>query len=283
MRGSHAADYYDKHGVAVCAIGLSVTDQQAMMNWATDLAYPAFDSDAEAGEMLLPAVLGPSDVLYYFIEALADGRRFYDIDFIPTNEPAPAALFHSIDHLGQVVRPEYYLPTLTFYRSLLGLDLDEPRELLDPHGVIESRTARSNDNSIRIDVSTTRAWSASPRRFIDSFGGAGIQQIALRSDALLAALVHVDRQRLLPMPANYYRDLQTRVPLDAELLSSLQLCNVMYHEDETGAFYQAYLRHLNGLFFELVQRERGYGGYGERDSRVRLAAEEEEWSRRVSK
>ena len=50
--------------------------------------------------------------------------------------------------------------------------------------------------------------------------------------------------------------------------------NVMYDEDEEGAFYQLYLPSFeNGFFFEFVQREAGYCGLGAANAPYRLAAQ----------
>ncbi|HEY0939855.1 MAG TPA: TIM barrel protein [Steroidobacter sp.] len=278
MRGSHAADYYDKHGTAVCAVGVRVSSVEPVVAWAESLRYERFESDAEVGELRLPAILGPGDVLYYLLEEDPRGRTYRDVDFVPTGA-SPGVQVASVDHLGQVARSEYFHSTLLFYRTMLGLDAAAPVDLWDPHGVVHSRRLRNASGEIRISLTTTRAWAAAPGRFIDAFGGAGIQEIAIASANLLDVARRLPREAILPIPANYYRDLSARKPLDVQLLADLEQFNVLYHEEQTGAYLQLYLRPVSGLFFAIVQRLGDYDGCGEEDARVRLAAQEEDWRR----
>ena len=50
--------------------------------------------------------------------------------------------------------------------------------------------------------------------------------------------------------------------------------NILYDEDENGSFFQLYSRPWGDeLFFEIVQRDDGYEGYGAANAPFRVAAQ----------
>jgi 4-hydroxyphenylpyruvate dioxygenase len=78
---------------------------------------------------------------------------------------------------------------------------------------------------------------------------------------------------VLPVPANYYDDLDARLALPAEQLAAMRELNLLYDRNSDGEFWHFYTAVLGGrVFFEVVQRVGGYDGYGELNSPVRMAA-----------
>ena len=76
------------------------------------------------------------------------------------------------------------------------------------------------------------------------------------------------------MSANYYDDLGARFGLEESFLSRLKDLNILYDEDENGNFFQLYSRPWGDeLFFEIVQRDDGYEGYGATNAPFRIAAQ----------
>ena len=78
---------------------------------------------------------------------------------------------------------------------------------------------------------------------------------------------------MLPIPENYYDDLEARSDLTAEEIDAMKALNILYDSDAGGPFRQAYTQTLDGgLFFEIVQRD-GYAGYGAANAGIRLTAQ----------
>ncbi|MFD0521296.1 TIM barrel protein [Paractinoplanes durhamensis] len=68
---------------------------------------------------------------------------------------------------------------------------------------------------------------------------------------------------LLPIPDNYYADLDARLALPTDLLTELQEHSILYDRDERGAYLHFYTEMLGSrVFFAVVQRIDGYDGYG---------------------
>ena len=112
-------------------------------------------------------------------------------------------------------------------------------------------------------------------RFLDEFFGAGVQHIAFATDDIFAVAetMRAAGLELLPIPENYYDDLEARLALDPALVDRLQANGILYDEDESGRYFQIYTRAFRErFFFEVVERD-GYGGYGAANAPIRLAAQ----------
>jgi 4-hydroxyphenylpyruvate dioxygenase len=124
-----------------------------------------------------------------------------------------------------------------------------------------------------LNASQSRQTMAS--RFLDDFFGSGVQQIALACDDIFATAERLcfNGIALLPIPENYYDDLEARLDLDAPLLDRLRAGNILYDRDGAAEFFHVYTQTLpGGFFFEIVQR-RGYRGYGAVNAPIRLVAQ----------
>jgi 4-hydroxyphenylpyruvate dioxygenase len=79
---------------------------------------------------------------------------------------------------------------------------------------------------------------------------------------------------MLPIPENYYDDLEARTDLTAERLDVLRAGNILYDRDEGGEFLQAYTKSFEDrFFFEILERRDGYRGFGAVNASIRLAAQ----------
>jgi 4-hydroxyphenylpyruvate dioxygenase len=77
----------------------------------------------------------------------------------------------------------------------------------------------------------------------------------------------------LPIPRNYYEDLEARFELSPRMLSDLAELNILYDRDADGEYLQFYSRAFaKRFFFEIVER-RGYRAYGAGNAPIRLAAQ----------
>jgi 4-hydroxyphenylpyruvate dioxygenase len=112
-------------------------------------------------------------------------------------------------------------------------------------------------------------------RFVTDFFGSGVQHIALTTADIRSTVKRMvaNGVTMLPIPENYYDDLEARTDLSPDEIATLKALNILYDRDAGGAFYQAYTSTLEGgFFFEIVQRE-AYAGYGAANASIRLAAQ----------
>ena len=77
---------------------------------------------------------------------------------------------------------------------------------------------------------------------------------------------------LMPVPDNYYVDLDARFALPAPFLESLRDHHLLYDRIGDGELLHAYTGVLpTGFYVELLERRGGYDGYGSANTHVRLA------------
>jgi 4-hydroxyphenylpyruvate dioxygenase len=101
------------------------------------------------------------------------------------------------------------------------------------------------------------------------------QHVALGSRDIVATARRLSAapNLLLPIPDNYYDDLEARHDLGAERHRTLRELGLLYDRDEHGEFLHLYTRTTGRVFFEIVQRIGGYRGYGAVNAPIRLAAQ----------
>jgi 4-hydroxyphenylpyruvate dioxygenase len=164
------------------------------------------------------------------------------------------------------------LPTSLFFKLVLDLDIAQPLDLIDPYGIVVSRTATNQSKSIRLPFNMSKSWGASTERFREAQKGSGVQHIAISCDDIFAYIARIDRDIILPIPKNYYVDLQSKFDLDNDFIARMESNNILYDRSETGEFFHFYTAAINGVFFEVVQRNQ-YANYGEVNAQVRMSAQ----------
>jgi 4-hydroxyphenylpyruvate dioxygenase len=79
---------------------------------------------------------------------------------------------------------------------------------------------------------------------------------------------------MLPIPENYYDDLEAKTDLSADAIDRLKAHNVLYDRDGEAEYFQLYTQTIaNRFFFEIVERRNGYRGFGAPNAQIRLAAQ----------
>jgi 4-hydroxyphenylpyruvate dioxygenase len=259
------------HGPSLCALALRVDSINKALERAAALECQSYVGRIGPGEATIPAASGVEGSLIYFVGR--DGSPWRD-DFEPAEEP-PAGPLQTVDHFSNIVRRSEFLTWSLFYRTVLGLKPEPQVEIADPHGAFLSRSLRSGDGALRIALNVGEGGATGVSRFLDAFGGAGFQQIALATADLFGA-VEAARARgvsFLPIPDNYYDDLATRFDLAPDLLARMRSLGVLYDRVKDGEFLHIYTRTFHDrFFFEIVQR-RNYDLFGAANTPVRLAAQ----------
>jgi 4-hydroxyphenylpyruvate dioxygenase len=234
----------------VTAVAVKSRDPDAGVARAEALLAPVLERRA--------AVAAPDGTAVVFC-----GADWID-DFLATGEPDgdPVGI-EWIDHITLAQPFEAFHEAGLFYRSVLGLEPSESRELATPDGLVRSRAF---SGGVRV-VLTVPALAGSSH--------AELQHVAFASsDALATARAMRERGvPLLAVPGNYYDDLAARLELAPDLLDELRELDVLYDRSAEGELLHFYTAPSGGrVFFEVLERRHGYGGYGAANSPVRMAA-----------
>ena len=260
------------HGPSVCALALRVDSIDKALERASALECQSYVGKIGPGEATVPAVPGVEGSLIYFIGA--DDRRWRDDFASGPNETGGGGL-QKVDHLSNVVRRGEFLSWSLFYRTVLGLSPQPQVEIADPHGAFFSRSLRNPNGELRIALNVGEGGATGVSRFLEAFGGAGFQQIALSTDDIFAAVEAAKARGVafLPIPDNYYDDLATRFDIAPDLLARMRALGVLYDRVKDGEFFHIYTTTFQDrFFFEIVERH-NYDLFGAANTPVRLAAQ----------
>jgi 4-hydroxyphenylpyruvate dioxygenase len=274
---SFARAYAELHGASVCAVGIKVDDVDAAMQRAQALKIRGFSQPIAPGELRIPAARGVGESLVYFIRK-GEEQHVWKNDFISITEPAEHPRIVGllrIDHLTQTMQYEAMLSWLLYYLSLFAVAKTEQVEIDDPFGLVYSQAVESSDRALRIVLNSSSTDQTLSSRFLHGFMGAGVQHIALQTDDIFATASALRERgaQVLPIPANYYEDLQARFDLEGDLTARLAENNILYAREPEGEYFQLFLRAFQKrFFFEIVQR-RNYQAYGASNASVRIAAQ----------
>ena len=219
---------------------------------------------AVAGEADLAAVAAPDGTSVFFCgDGLA--RR------LPGHRRAErrrAVPIDRIDHITLAQPFEAFDEAGLFYRSVLDLQPSESQELAAPDGLVRSRAVASRDGRVRVVLNVpalagTRAGRAAARR---------VRLRATRSPP---------RARCASAASRCWPSRTTTTTTWRRGWSSTRRCwtscassacsTTAAREGELLHFYTALIG--GRVFFEVLERRGGYGGYGARNSPVRMAAQ----------
>jgi 4-hydroxyphenylpyruvate dioxygenase len=240
---------------ALVAIGLDSADPGGAVKHAESLLSPVLPRERAPEEARLDAVAAPDGTEIFF----CDGSWLSDFE--------PDRQVHGeitgIDHVALTQPWHYFDEGELFYRSVLGLRPQGSLELPDPYGLLRSKAMASPDGGVRMVLNIAQVGAGDIPR----------QHVALACDDLVAVARRLRAEHpglLLPIPANYYDDLEARHEVDPEL----RHLGVLYDKDERGGeFLHLYTVTVGRVFFEIVQRIGGYEGYGAANAPIRLAVQ----------
>ncbi len=263
------------HGTSVCALALKVDDAAKAHERAKLLFDRPFNQAALPGELEIPAVRGLGGSLIYLVDAKSDLGRWWQIDFAATGDADGEATLTAIDHVSQSMHYEEMLMWLLFYCSLLDVTKTPAQDVIDPGGIVRSQVVQNADGTLRLILNASQSSRTLSSRFLNEAFGSGVQHIALATRDIMATVARLRAEGIepVPIPENYYDDLEAKTDLSPERIAELKAANVLYDRDGDGEYLQAYTPTFDErFFFEIVER-RGYRGLGAANAQIRLAAQ----------
>ncbi len=271
---------YVVHGTNVCALGLRVSDPSQALARAEGLLAMPFRQPVGPGERELPAIRGVGGSLVYLVAEQDALTAQWEADFElePGWDTQTGAGLEAVDHVAQTVRYEDILSWTLFYRSIFALAPLPPAEVPDPGGLVRSQVLESEDKALRLVINGSQSPRTLSARFVARFVGPGVQHVAFRTQDIFATAgaLRASGVPLLPIPQNYYDDLDAKFDIDPGHLTAMRLAGILYDRDETGEYFQIYLGALEGGFFIEIVERRGYEGLGASNAPIRLATQSRE-------
>jgi 4-hydroxyphenylpyruvate dioxygenase len=249
---------------AVAALGFDVDDPRVAAARASRLLAPEVDRARSAGDELLLGFRAPDSSEAFFGRTGDGGVPGWVAEFGDGTPHAGDALVTRVDHVNLAQSWQYFDAAVLFCTSVLALRPQPSLDVAAPTGLVRSQVMSTADGAVRLVLNLAPEGSAHVAQHV-AFAS---------SDAVAAARRARDRGlRFLEVGDNYYDDLDSRFELEPHFLELLRELRLMYDRDERGEFLHFYTQSLGSVFFEIVERRGGYGGFGASNAPVRLAAQ----------
>ncbi|MDE1938632.1 MAG: sugar phosphate isomerase/epimerase and 4-hydroxyphenylpyruvate domain-containing protein [Alphaproteobacteria bacterium] len=274
---SFAQSYYFAHGVSLCALGLRTDDAERAVGRALAYGCSRYVGRVGPDEVSIPAIRALDGSLIYFVAEEVEAAGLYETEFTIEKQVARNSAkgrLRNVDHIALALPSGELDSWVLFYRSVLGFDAEETWVLPDPFGIVRSRAMTSVGHSVRIPLNTSQGARTITAHSVDTHSGAGVHHVAFACADLIETVATLRQAgaQLLPIPGNYYDDLEFRFDLEKGFVNSLREANILYDRIGSGEFLHVYSEPFqDSFFFEFVQRIGDYDQYGATNASIRMA------------
>ena len=270
--------HHAKHGDGVRDIALTVPDatqayREAVSRGARSVMEPKTDED-EFGRVEQSAIATYGDTIHTFVNR-ADYAGPFLPGFVSVSENGHAAQgvgLLNIDHVvGNVElgRMNYWVE---FYERVFGMTNiihfgDE--QIQSEYSALMSKVMSDGEGKIKFPINEPAEGKRKSQieEYVEFYGGAGAQHIALASSDIVAT-VDAMKERgflFLDTPDTYYEDVAERVGEIGEDYTDLHRLKILADRDEDGYLLQIFTKTTQDrptVFFEVIERH-GATTFGE--------------------
>ncbi|KAJ3364504.1 hypothetical protein GGF32_001604 [Allomyces javanicus] len=295
-------DHLAQHGDGVKDIAFEVDDvrgifKAAVARGARVIREPWEEKD-ESGVVVMATIGTYGDTEHTFVE-----RKNYKGQFLPgfaaypTKDPLvdllPKTQLTHIDHivgnqpdLQMTAAADYYRDVLQFHRFWSVDDSQIHTEYSSLRSIVMA------DYSEKVKMPINEPAKGRKRsqiqEYVDYYGGAGAQHIALRTNNIIESVqaLRARGYEFLTIPAVYYDNLKlrlassrTKITEDLEVIKKL---HILVDYDENGYLLQIFGKPVEDrptLFYEIIQRK-NHEGFGAGNFKALFESLENEQARR---
>jgi 4-hydroxyphenylpyruvate dioxygenase len=281
-------EHLEQHGDAVKDVAFEVDDvdavyQQAVKQDAVSILPPRTTSD-ENGSVRSASISTYGDTTHTLIS-----RSSYHGAFLPGFRAVPAQKadllqkllptvpLEAIDHCvgnqnwgAMEAACEYYERCLSFHRFW---SVDDS-QICTEYSALNSIVMASPNNVIKMPMNEPAPGKKKSQieEYVDFYGGAGVQHIALRTNDIIAAVSNLRARgvEFISVPDTYYSTMRARLKSDKrnwqlqEDFDTVQKLNILIDFDEGGYLLQLFTKPLMDrptVFIEIIQRN-DFDGFG---------------------
>ncbi len=289
------ARHHALHGDGVRTIALSVPDADhahaaAVERGARSVAEP-HDLTDDHGSIRIASIAAYGDTLHTFID-----RSAYEGPFLPGFERTPAAeagpaddMLVGIDHIVGNVGLGHMQEWVSFYERVFGMVemihfSDEA--ISTEYSALMSKVVASGNGRIKFPINEPAEGLRKSQidEYLDFYGGAGAQHIAVATRDIVATVAELRRRGVgfLAIPDTYYEELPSRVPEVSDQLGDLRSQGILVDHDDEGYLLQIFTKPVGDrptVFLEIIERH-GATGFGAGNFKALFEAIEREQDKR---
>jgi 4-hydroxyphenylpyruvate dioxygenase len=282
--------HHARHGDGVKDIALAVPDateayRQAVQRGARGVREPTKLED-DHGEVELAAIATYGDTIHTFVD-----RSEYEGAFLPgfvsasANGRTRGVGLTNIDHIVGNVELGRMDQWVEFYERVFGMTNilhfgDE--QIHTEYSALMSKVMSDGEGKIKFPINEPAEGKRKSQieEYIEFYGGAGAQHIALASENIIQTVVDLKSRGLLFLetPDTYYEDAPERVGEIDEDFADLRAHKILVDRDEDGYLLQIFTKTAQDrptLFFEVIERH-GARGFGDGNFKALFEAIERE-------
>ena len=257
--GQDMNEHIALHGDGVKDVAFTVADCKAIFDSAVKRGAAVVQEPTEAkdehGSVVIATVKTYGDTLHSFVErkayagAFLPGYRAVDPASDPLARITPAIGLDYIDHVvgnmpdkGMIPQVEWYERVLQFHRFW---SVDD-KQIHTAYSSLRSVVMASYDEKVKMPINEPAKGlrKSQIQEYVEYYGGAGVQHIALNTRNILHAISQLKARGadFLTVPAAYYDGLRARLAHSEvkvkEDLSALQALNILVDFDDKGYLLQ---------------------------------------------
>jgi 4-hydroxyphenylpyruvate dioxygenase len=282
------------HGDGVTDIALQVDDVRTAYNRAVErgavgVKGPTLLED-EFGTYEYATIRAYGDTTHTFVNrdrykgAFAPGFTRIDPSRYSPATYHPAGLL-AIDHIVGNVEEGKMDEWVEFYRKVLGFEQlvsFDDKDISTEYSALMSKVMQGGKGRIKFPINEPAKGRRRSQieEYIDFYGGAGVQHIALATNDIVSSVraLRANDVSFLRVPKTYYDTLPDRVGKIDEDLDELAELGILVDRDDEGYMLQIFTKPVQDrptLFFEIIQRE-GSKSFGKGNFKALFEAIERE-------
>ncbi len=289
------ADHVYRHGDGIQDIALWVDDaQQSFEETVRRGAQPVQEPNVrrdDDGEVLVASIATYGNTIHTFVE-----KRDYQGFFLPGFQPWKNEYLQNrsvglkyIDHLVGNVALGDMNKYVNFYADVMGfkqLVSFNDQDISTEYTALMSKVMSNGNERIKFPINEPAPGLKKSQidEYLDFYGGAGVQHVALATDDIITTVTKLRQNGLefLHVPDTYYDDLLGRVGKIAEPIEELRKLGILVDRDEEGYLLQIFSRPVQDrptVFYEIIDRK-GARSFGKGNFKALFEAIEREQDRR---
>ncbi len=292
--GSEIGEHVKEHGDGVKTVALWVDDAVSAFRETTKRgaeAYlePVVEEDRH-GKVVRSGIRTYGETVHIFVERKDYAGPFLPgfIKWEPSYRPDPVGLKY-VDHMvgnvgwGEMNKWARFYTEVMGFKQLISFD---DKDISTEYTALMSKVMSNRNGRIKFPINEPAEGRKKSQieEYIDFYGGAGVQHVAMATDNIIHTVSELRRRgvEFLYVPDTYYEDVLDRVGKIDEELKPLRDLNILIDRDDEGYLLQIFTKPVEDrptVFYEIIQRK-GALSFGKGNFKALFESIEREQERR---
>lgn len=266
--GHPMADKIAEHGDFVQDIAFEVDNvdeaYKSALSRGAESAYEPHTLSDNQGSVRIAGIKIYGDTIHTLINT-DDYVGVFMPQFRPENESGDSIGIIEIDHCVGNVELGHMNKWVKWYEDVLGfknlISFDD-KDISTEYTSLMSKVMASGNGRVKFPINEPAAGKKKSQidEFLEFFGGAGVQHVALRTDDIIFTVKQLRARgiQFLSVPRSYYEMLPDRVGTIDEDIDVLSELGILVDRDDEGYLLQIFTKPVTDrptLFYEIIHRK----------------------------